>query len=416
MAPLMNVQIASATFKANPYPFYAQLRTETPVCRVMLPDKRMAYLITRYDDVVQTLKDQRFAKDRHNAMDPEQLKKEPWLPPMFKPLLRQMLDLDDPDHSRLRGLVHKAFTPRRIEQLQTRIQNMCDSLLDAAERRGNPDLIRDFAMPLPVAIIAELIGVPKQDGAKFQSWSNTLIASSASSWGIALTIPSMMSFMHYVRSLIKARRAEPRDDLTTALVQAEEAGEHLTEDELLAMIVLLLIAGHETTVNLIGNGTLSLLEHPEQLERLRGNPAGIKLAVEELLRYNSPVEMATERYASEDLIIAGETLPRGSLAFAVIASANRDERQFSNPDTLDLGREPNRHLAFGQGIHYCLGAPLARMEGQIAIATLLRRYPNLRLATPPAALRWRKGLVLRGLEALPIELVPARRTVHALGV
>src|SRR5262249_12604161 len=199
-----------------------------------------------------------------------------------------------------------------------------------------------------------------------------------------------------------ARRAGPRDDLLSALVRAEEAGEKLSEDELLAMAFLLLVAGHETTVNLIGNGTLALLEHPDQLRRLRDDPGLIRPAVEELLRFYSPVETATERYAREDVTVAGVTLPQGSLVFAVIASANRDDRQFADPDRLDLAREPNRHLAFGQGIHFCLGAPLARLEGQIAISTLVRRRPDLRLAVPLGDLSWRGGLVLRGLLKLPV--------------
>jgi cytochrome P450 PksS len=212
--------------------------------------------------------------------------------------------------------------------------------------------------------------------------------------------------MRYIRWLVRLRRADPQDDLVSALVQAEEAGDHLSEDELLAMIALLLIAGHETTVNLIGNGTLALLQHPQPLERLRAEPAQIKTAVEELLRYTSPVDMSTERFACEDVEIAGATIPRGSLVLGVIGSANRDERQFTNPDTLDIARDPNRHLAFGQGVHYCVGAPLARMEGQIAINTLLRRCSNLRLAQAPERLRWRRGLVLRGLESLPLVVTP----------
>jgi len=215
-------------------------------------------------------------------------------------------------------------------------------------------------------------------------------------------IPNAMAFLGYIRKLIKARRANPQDDLVSALVQAEEAGEQLSEDELLAMIFLLLVAGHETTVNLIGNGTLALLEHPDQLERLRNDPALIKPAVEELLRYASPLETATERYARENITIAGDTIPRGAMVFAVIASANRDERQFANPDALDITREPNKHLSFGLGPHYCLGAPLARLEGQIAILTLLRTLPDLRLSVAPHVLRWRPGLVLRGLESLPV--------------
>jgi cytochrome P450 PksS len=215
-------------------------------------------------------------------------------------------------------------------------------------------------------------------------------------------IPKAWLFLRYIRKLIRVRRAAPRDDLITALVQAGEAGDQLSEDELAAMIFLLLVAGHETTVNLIGNGTLALLRHPGQLAKLRDEPGLIRSAVEELLRYDSPVMTATERFAREDLTVAGVTIRRGEMVFAVIASANRDERQFANPDTLDISREPNRHLSFGQGEHFCVGASLARMEGQIAIGTLLRRTSELCLPVPPEALRWRRGLVLRGMEGLPV--------------
>jgi cytochrome P450 PksS len=219
-------------------------------------------------------------------------------------------------------------------------------------------------------------------------------------------IPSAVLFLRYIRKLVKTRRAMPRDDLVSALVPVEEAGEQLSEDELLSMVFLLLIAGHETTVNLIGNGTLALLEHPEQMAKLRNDPALIKSAVEELLRHSGPLETATERFTREAVTVANLTIPRGALVYAVLASANRDERQFPNPDAVDITREPNRHLAFGLGIHYCLGAPLARLEAQIAFETLLRRVSALRLAVPAHALRWRRGLVLRGLEAMPVELSP----------
>jgi cytochrome P450 PksS len=214
-----------------------------------------------------------------------------------------------------------------------------------------------------------------------------------------------------VRQLVARRRTDPQDDLITALLHAGASGDTLSEDELLAMVVLLLIAGHETTVNLIASGTLALLEHPDERERLRRDPALIKPAIEELLRFTSPVDIATERYASEDVTLEGVTIPRGELVLAAVGSANRDERQFPNPDMLDLSREPNRHLAFGQGAHYCLGAPLARLEGQIAITTLLRRMPDLRLAVAPGALRWRRGLILRGLEVLPVAFKNASRVL-----
>ena len=397
MPPIPNVNIASSEFKANPFPFYARLRSEAPVYRTILPDKRNAWLITRYQDVVVLLKDDRFSKDKMTAQ------KLPWMPGIFKPLMRNMLDLDAPDHTRLRGLVHKVFRPRLIENLRQRVQDLTDELLDRVQSQGRMDLIHDYALQIPTTIIAEMLGVPVKDRLKFHRWSSAGVSSSASRFGILKAIPHLMAFVRYVGSLVKARRVKPQDDLISALAQAEEAGEQLSGDELLAMIVLLLVAGHETTVNLIGNGALALLEHPAQLSRLQDDPALIKSGIEELLRHSGPLETATERYPREDTSIAGLEIPRGELVFAVLASANRDEQQFKHADRLDLGREPNPHVAFGQGSHYCLGASLARLEGQIAIATLLRRMPDLRLATPRNGLRWRRGLVLRGLEALPVE-------------
>jgi cytochrome P450 PksS len=228
------------------------------------------------------------------------------------------------------------------------------------------------------------------------------MVSVSASLDLLTAVPQIWLFMRYLRGLFAQRRAKPQDDLITALVQAEEAGDRLSEDELLAMVVILLIAGHETTINLIGNGTLVLMQHPEQLNRLRQNPALIHSAIEELLRYTSPVDMATERFAREDVAIGGVTIPRGDQVLAVLGSANHDERQFSHPDMLDITREPNKHLAFGQGVHYCLGAPLARLEAQIALNTLLRRLPNLGLKGAPESLHWRKGLFIRGLEQLPL--------------
>jgi len=390
------VNLASPDFKANPFPFYAHLRSEAPVYRTKLPDKRTVWLITRYDDVVEVLKDGRFSKDKAAA------RQKFWLPSMLKPLMRNMLDLDAPDHTRLRGLVHTVFTPRLIENLRERIQSLADESLDRLLARGKADLVRDYAVGIPTTIIAEVLGVPPKDRLKFRKWSNAGAAASASRFGVLKAIPELAFFIRYIRSLVKMRRAKPEDDLISALVRAEETGDHLSEDELLAMIVLLLIAGHETTVNLIGNGVLALLENPSQRDKLNNNPALIKSAVEELLRHNGPLETATERFSREDIKVAGVTIPRGDLVLAVLASANRDERQFDGADKLDITREPNPHVAFGLGMHYCLGAALARLEAQVAIATLLRRCPNLGLAVPSNALRWKRGLVLRGLEGLPI--------------
>ena len=400
--------LASPAFKANPYPFYARLRAEAPVWRATLRDRRTAWLVTRYEDVARVLKDDTFAKDKLNAMDPEQRAKTPWVPGFLKPLERNMLDLDDPDHVRLRALVSKAFTPRLIERLRGRIEALCEELLDAMERerkrKGGTDLVAGYALPLPATVIAELLGVPAEDHARFHRWSNRLVSVS-SGRDMLRALPAALAFVRYLRKLVERRRADPEDDLITALIRAEEAGDKLSEDELLAMAFLLLVAGHETTVNLIASGTLALLEHPEQTERLRRDPSLVKPAVEELLRYTSPVEMATERYAREDAEIRGTRIPRGGLVLAVLGSANRDERHFEDPDVLDLARDPNRHLAFGRGgVHHCLGAPLARMEGQIALTALLRRFPGARLAMAPEDLHWRRGLFLRGLEKLPLVL------------
>jgi cytochrome P450 len=321
---------------------------------------------------------------------------------MFKPLMRNMLDLDAPDHTPLRGLMHTVFTPRLVENLRGRVQSLADELLNGVQARGRMELVREYATEIPTTIIAEMLGVPVKDRLKFRKWSNAGVSSSASRFGILKAVPDIVLFIRYIRSLIRARRENPENDLISALARAEQAGDRLSEDELLAMIVLLLIAGHETTVNLIGNGVLALLENPDQLDRLRREPTLIKCGVEELLRHSGPLETATERYTREETSVAGIMIPRGELVFAALASANRDEEQFSNPDRLDLGREPNAHVAFGYGMHYCLGAPLARLEAQIAIGALFRRIPNLRLALPSSRLRWRRGLVLRGLETLPL--------------
>ncbi len=400
--PRPSVNLASSEFKADPFAFYARLRAEAPVYRMSLPTGEPAWLVTRYDDVVAVLKDERFVKDTANAMRPAQAARQPWFRKVFKSLKRNMLEVDPPDHTRLRALVAKAFTPRLIEQMRGRIQVLTEELLDKVQDRGGMDLIHDYALPLPSTIIAEMLGVPVADRHRFHRWSQSVLSAGASTWGLVKAVPNVLLFIRYLRKIIKNRRAEPQDDLISALARAEEAGDTLSENELLAMVFLLLVAGHETTVNLIGNGMLALLEHLDQMEILRLDPSLIKPAVEELLRYTSPVEMATERYAREDVTIAGMRIRRGDMVFPVLASANRDERQFPVPDVLDIKREPNKHLSFGLGTHFCLGAPLARLEGQIAINTLLRRFPELRLCVAPQMLRWRPGLVLRGLEALPV--------------
>jgi len=401
--PIPTPNLASPGFKADPHPTYARLRAESPVHRTVLADRQVAWLVTRYDDALAVLKDEQFVKDRTRVARRDGPGRPQWAPGFVRPLATNMLDRDGVDHRRLRTLVQLAFTPRRIEALEARVQALCDELLDAGATRGRMDLVAAYALPLPVTIIAELLGVPAADRGRFQAWSNNVVAVS-SAGDLVRGLPSIWLFVRYLRRLIAGRRARPRDDLVTDLIRAEEAGDALCEDELLAMVFLLLVAGYETTVNLIASGTLALLEHPDQLARLRREPELMGSAVEELLRFTSPVDIATERFAREDVAFGGARIPRGEMVLAVLGSANRDAAQFPDPDTLDLAREPNRHLAFGQGAHYCLGAPLARLEGRIALGTLLRRLPGLALAAPPDALRWRRGLFLRGLAELPVVL------------
>ena len=399
---MVRVDLTSRRFKGDPYPFYARLRAEEPVARVRLGRRRKAWLVSRYDDAVAVLKDPRLIKNKQRALNPQQQAAEPWMPAFFRPLTRNMLDLDPPDHRRLKQLVHRAFTPRVIEEQRKRIKTLAVELLDRVSSRDRFDLIQDFALPLPSRVIAWMLGVPEQDWSRFHSWSSRIVAADTSSLATLRALPSMYRFVRYLERLITARRKDPADDLLSLLLQAREEEDALDEEEVLAMAFLLLVAGHETTVNLIGNGMLSLLSHRDQWERLCRDPALLPSAVEECLRYQSPLLMATERYASDDFHLKEAEIRRGELVFAVLASATRDEEQFPDAATFDISRSPNRHLAFGQGIHFCLGAPLARMEGAIAIGLLSHRFPHLRLAADPKDLPWRPGLVLRGLERLPV--------------
>jgi cytochrome P450 len=398
---LESVNITSSEFKAKAFDYYARLRLEAPVHPVKLPSGQRIWLVSRYEDVMKVLKDERLVKSKRNVPG-EKATHIPWFLSFLRVLERNMLDLDAPDHTRLRDLVHGVFTPRLITRMKERVQDLSEELLWKAKQRGRLELIHDYALPIPMTIICEILGVPEKDRDAFHRYSSAAVAST--SGNPLMVLPSMWRFVRLLRRVVAGKRLQPGDDLITALFQAEQAGDKLSEDELLGMVTLLIIAGHETTVNLIGNSVLALLENPEQLDRLRAEPTLMKNALEELARYYSPVEVATERYAKETLEYAGVTIPKGGQVAGVIASANRDERHFENPNKLDLGREGNRHLAFGQGIHYCLGAPLARLEGQIALQTLLEQLPTLRLAVPRETLRWSRGLNIRGLQKLPLEI------------
>ena len=398
MPPPKLLTLAGPQFRSNPYPFYSRLRSDNPVLEAITPDGYTAWLITRYEDALSALKDKRLSKDKAYLNEKPQ-----WTPAFFRPLERNMLDLDDPEHARLRTLVHKAFTPRLIETLRTSIETITEELIESAKPRGRMDLIAEFALPLPVAVISKMLGIPNKERHKFHRWSNAIVTSQSSKIGALKAIPSAVAFLRYIRRLVRLRQERPESDLTTALIQAEEAGDRMNRDEMLAMIFLLLIAGHETTVNLIGNGMLALLTHPEQMEKLRADSSLVTSAVEEMLRFDSPLEMATERYTMEKIEVSGVAIPAGARVYVVIASANRDEQQFEYANQFDVTRLNNRHLSFGMGAHYCLGAPLARLEGQIAITALLKHMPKLHLAVPYNEIRWKPGLLLRGIKALPAE-------------
>jgi cytochrome P450 len=389
--------LAHPAFKANPYPFYARMRAESPVFQASVPVIGRGWLVTRYEDVVTVAKDDRFSRNILPMVR--------WLPGFVRvPLTRQMLSQDPPDHTRLRKLVSQAFTPRRIERLRDRIQAVCDELLDAAPRTGSFDLVRDYALPIPLTVIAELLGIPKQDRQRFHRLAQGALPISVASGllDIATALPDAWLIVRYFRRLFAERRARPGDDLLSALVQAEEAGDRLDEDELLGIANLLLLAGYETTQHLIGSGALALLQHPDQRARFVTEPGLAHSAIEELLRYTSPVEMTAPRIVREDVPLSSVTIPRGAWVVGVLGSANRDESVFRNPETLDLARDPNPHLAFGQGRHFCLGASLARLEAQIALTSLFARFPGLRLSQPAESLRWRRLLPLRGLAGLPV--------------
>ena len=398
---LEQVDITSPSFRANPFPTFKRWRDTQPVVPVQAFGER-TWIITRYDEVLAALTDERLVKDRRNAQDPNKKQREMWLPGFIKPLQHNMLDSDAPDHTRLRSLVHQAFMPRLIVQMQTRVHRLAHALIDRVQAKGEMDLVHDFALPIPMVVISEMFGVVEQDRAAFHRWSNVMVSVSKPVDGL-LAIPSLYQLVRFLRQLFREHRLKPQDDLTSALLQAEAEGSKLSEDELIGMVALLLSAGHETTVNLIGNGVLALLTHPAELNRLRTEPELMNSAVEELVRYSPPVLFATTRYARKNLMIAGTRISKGDLVLAALGSANHDESKFEHPETLMLDRQNNKHVGFGSGMHYCLGAPLARLESSIAFQVLFERLPKLRLAVNPENLRWNSSLITRGVKAIPVK-------------
>jgi len=385
---------------------YAQMRVESPVHRAIGPiSKNPFWFLTRYEDVSNFLKDPRFGKEIHKSL-PHDLANRYFPPPdpndIFALVNYHLLEMDPPNHTRLRSLVHKAFTPKMVENIRPRIAEIAENLMDGMSNQkvGEGDLIQIFAFPLPITVIAEMLGVPSTDREKFREWTKNLLFGDNQETAMV----SAMEFAGYINELMEERKARPQDDLLTSLIQAEEAGDKMNHIELTSMIFLLLVAGHETTVNLIGNGTLAFLRNPDQLEKLRNNPALIKNAIEEILRYDGPVETTTTRWAFEDVTVGDVTIPKGEAVLASLLGANRDPAVFDNPDKFDIER-PNagKHIAFGAGIHYCLGAPLARLEGTIALDMLLNRFKNLELAVNPDELEWNPTILLHGMKALPVK-------------
>ena len=394
--------ILTPSFLADPYPFYHQLRAEAPV---YWSERLQAWLLTRYAEVMSALHDPRLnSGDRITAILsqlPETVRAE--MQPLADHLTQWVAFTDPPDHTRLRTLVGKAFTPRTIAKLRPQVQALVDELLDVVQGAGHMDVIRDFAFPLPATVISQMLGIPRQDHGRFRKWSND-IAGFVSAGGINIEVArqaqqSVLELADYFQGIVTQRRRQPQDDLISALVAVEEQGDKLSEAELFSMFVQLFFAGHETTMGLIGNGLLALFRHPDQRHKLQDQPSLIASAVEEFLRYDTSIQRQA-RVASEDIEIDGHLIRRGQYILLFIAAANRDPAQFPEPDRLDITRQENRHLSFGYGIHFCIGGPLARLEGQIALDTLLRRMPNLQLAGETLA--WEPLLALRKLKALPV--------------
>jgi cytochrome P450 len=359
------------------------------------------WLVTGYAEARAALADPRLAKDAARVaglLDRQALRGRD---SMFgQSLAHHMLNTDPPEHSRLRRLVNKAFTPRAVEQLRPRVERICADLLAAMAGRAELDLLEALAVPLPIRVICELLGVPAADRAAFRGWSNTLVSALPAD----AQAPASAAMSDYLHGLIRAKRAEPAGDMLSALAAVTEGGDRLTDGELVSMAFLLLAAGHETTVNLIGNGVLALVTHPDQLAALRVDRSRLPAAIEEFLRYDGPVNQATLRFTAEPAEIGGARLPAGEFVLVSLDAANHDGSRYADPDTLDIGRDASGHLAFGHGIHYCLGAPLARLEAEVAFSGLLDTYDRIELAVPADWLEWRFSVVMRGLERLPVRL------------
>jgi cytochrome P450 len=393
--------------KDDPYPLYAQVQADGPVHEVTLADGHRAWLVMRHEEAKAALNHPGLSKDMHAALARGGTMVAEGLP--GRAFARHMLSVDPPHHTRLRQLTSAAFSRPRIAALRPRVQAIADALLDDIEAHGDAvvDLVKDFAFPLPFTVISELLGVPESDRDQAGSWFTTLLAPSSSPEPPAQAIAASANVVRYLTELLARKRAAPGKDLVTDLVRAADHGA-LSEQEMLSTIFQLVVAGHDTTTSLIGNGTAALLQHTKQRDALAADPALLPHAIEEILRWDPPVPHSTFRYTTQDLALGGTLIPAFAQVIISLAAANRDPSRYANPHTFDIARADTSHLAFGHGIHHCLGARLARLEAQIAFTTLHRRYPAMRLPVPKPALRWGHGdgLVLRGLSELPVTLSP----------
>jgi cytochrome P450 len=400
-------------FLADPHPLYEWLRRERPVAPVRLPQGLRVWLVTRYADVRAGLVDPRLAKGSAglNAVFERQFGGPGQRVRWAQQLTSHMLNSDPPDHTRLRKLVSRGFTGRAIDRLRPRIESLAAELADTMATqlagRATVDLVDSFAFPLPMTVICEILGVADERRAEFRRWSNTMLSTAP----VEQRSAAAAGMSEYLVGLVADKRAHPGPDMLSAIVAAGEDADQLSETEAVSMAFLLLVAGHETTVNLIGNGMFALLRRPDELARLRADPSLLPGAVEEFLRLDSPVNLATMRFTAEPVTIGGTEIPAGELVLLSLGSANRDPARYQHPDELDVRRDGG-HLAFGHGIHFCLGAPLARLEGVVAFRVLLERFPTLTLAADPAELSWRPSTLLRGLTRLPVRLASARTREH----
>ena len=391
----------SDEFNRNKFAFYEQIREDLPVHQAKVSIIKV-FTIARYDDCTSILKDPRVLRNRSTITGGSRF---PFpMPKAIKPIAESMIVEDDPNHRRLRELVRRAFRPQAIEVLETKIDQYSNELLDGLSFKKEFDLQSDYALAIPMRMIADMMGLPRKAIPQFKEMFS-ILTKGFSGWRILRTLFwDMPDTVRFVRELIRQKRDSPGDDILTGLIEADAEGDRLTEDEIVAMVFLLVVGGYETTVHLITNGVLTLLENPEQLARLRGNPELINTTVEEILRHRGPVQSTKPGYAAEDIQLHGITIPKGKPIMPLFGAANHDPRAFDNPQVFDIGRTPNRHLGFGHGTHFCLGAHLARAEARFGILNLLQRFPNLQLAGDPASLKLQNMPGWHRYDGLPVKI------------